>query len=70
MLPYGFQYISYFCLSVALEEIRQHGYVLTPNRYAGAETQQDDEQFEEKQFPWQYSMFGSMCMGSVLIQKL
>lgn len=38
-----------FCKSARLEEIRQHGHVLTPGRYVGAEAQADDgEPFEEK----------------------
>jgi type I restriction enzyme M protein len=38
-----------FCKSATLEEIRQHGHVLTPGRYVGAEAQEDDgEPFEEK----------------------
>jgi type I restriction enzyme M protein len=38
-----------FCKSATLEEIRKHGYVLTPGRYVGAEAQADDgEPFEEK----------------------
>lgn len=38
-----------FCKSVILDEIRKHGYVLTPGRYVGAEAQEDDgERFEEK----------------------
>ncbi len=38
-----------FCRSVTLEEIRQHGHVLTPGRYVGAqEGEDDDEPFEEK----------------------
>jgi type I restriction enzyme M protein len=38
-----------FCKSVTVEEIRQHGHVLTPGRYVGAEVQEDDgEPFEEK----------------------
>ncbi len=41
--------ISGFCKSVALEEIRAQGYVLTPGRYVGAvELEEDDEPFEQK----------------------
>ncbi|MEJ5349023.1 MAG: class I SAM-dependent DNA methyltransferase [Desulfosoma sp.] len=38
-----------FCKSATLEEIRKHGYVLTPGRYVGTEAvKDDDEPFEEK----------------------
>ena len=38
-----------FCKSAALEEIRQHGHILTPGRYVGAaEVEDDGEPFEEK----------------------
>ena len=41
--------ITGFCKSATLEEIREHGYTLTPGRYVGAEAMEDDgEPFEEK----------------------
>lgn len=41
--------ISGFCKSADLEEIREHGYVLTPGRYVGAEDiEEDQEPFGEK----------------------
>jgi type I restriction enzyme M protein len=44
-----YQDVPGFCKSAALDEIRKHGYVLTPGRYVGAEAVEDDaEPFEEK----------------------
>ncbi|RXK88205.1 SAM-dependent DNA methyltransferase [Chlorobaculum sp. 24CR] len=38
-----------FCASVSLENIAEHGHVLTPGRYVGAEAvEEDDEAFAEK----------------------
>ena len=38
-----------FCKSASVDEVRKHGYVLTPGRYVGVEAVEDDgEPFEEK----------------------
>ena len=45
----AYQDIPGFCRSVTLAEIAQHGHVLTPGRYVGAETvADDDEGFADK----------------------
>ena len=45
----GYKDISGFCKSITLDDIRSHGYVLTPGRYVGTEEVEDDgEPFEEK----------------------
>ena len=37
------------CRAAKVEEVREHGFVLTPGRYVGAEAQEeDDEPFEER----------------------
>jgi type I restriction enzyme M protein len=44
-----YQDIPGFCKSATLDDIRKHGFVLTPGRYVGAaEVEDDDEPFEEK----------------------
>jgi type I restriction enzyme M protein len=44
-----YQDVPGFCRSATLEDIRQHGHVLTPGRYVGAAQQEDDgEPFAEK----------------------
>ena len=41
--------VSGFCKAATLDEIRKHGHVLTPGRYVGAETVDDDgEAFDDK----------------------
>jgi len=45
----GYKDIPGFCKSVETKEIKEHGYVLTPGRYVGAEAVEDDGiPFEEK----------------------
>ncbi len=39
-----YQDIPGFCKSAALAEIREHGHVLTPGRYVGAEAVEDDDE--------------------------
>lgn len=40
---HGYEDVPGFCKSVSLEEVKQHGYVLTPGRYVGAEATEEDE---------------------------
>eukprot|EP00913_Durusdinium_trenchii_P028519 g26747.t1 len=45
----GYADIPGFCKSATTEDIKSHGYVLTPGRYVGAEElEEDDEPFDEK----------------------
>ncbi|MFC2172117.1 type I restriction-modification system subunit M [Acidobacteriota bacterium] len=40
-----------FCRAVRIEEIAEHGYVLTPGRYVGAEEYEDEDEPFEERFP-------------------
>ena len=45
----GYANVPGFCRSVAVDQVRRHGHVLTPGRYVGMEPQEDDgEPFKDK----------------------
>jgi type I restriction enzyme M protein len=56
-----------FCRSVPLTEIAQHGHVLTPGRYVGAEAvEDDDEAFDEKMRKLTEKLGEQMARGAEL----
>ena len=56
-----------FCRSVPLAEIAQHGHVLTPGRYVGAEeVEDDDEAFDEKMRKLTRKLSEQMAKGAEL----
>ena len=62
-----YQDIPGFCRSVKLEEIAQHGHVLTPGRYVGAEEVEDnDEDFATKMQQLTEKLGEQMAKGAEL----
>ncbi len=62
-----YQDIPGFCRSVRLTEIAEHGHVLTPGRYVGAETvEDDDEAFAEKMQRLTETLGEQMAKGAEL----
>ncbi|MDV5862539.1 class I SAM-dependent DNA methyltransferase [Pseudomonas mendocina] len=60
-----------FCRSVTLAEIAEHGHVLTPGRYVGAEeVEDDDEAFAEKMQRLTKQLGEQMQMGAELDQLI
>ncbi|MFF2048395.1 type I restriction-modification system subunit M [Stenotrophomonas bentonitica] len=56
-----------FCKSAPLDEVRKHGYVLTPGRYVGAAVQEDDsEPFNEKMQRLIATLTEQMALGAEL----
>ena len=56
-----------FCKSATLDEIRQHGHILTPGRYVGAEEIEDDGiPFEEKMADLSSKLYEQMAEGQAL----
>ena len=59
--------IAGFCRSVPLAEIAEHGHVLTPGRYVGAEAvEDDDESFREKMQQLTEKLAEQMAKGAEL----
>ena len=62
-----YQDVAGFCRSVPLAEIAQHGHVLTPGRYVGAEeVEDDDEVFAEKMQKLTEKLGDQMAKGAEL----
>ncbi len=62
-----FQDVPGFCRSVPLAEIAQHGHVLTPGRYVGAEeVEDDDEAFADKMQKLTEKLGEQMAKGAEL----
>ncbi len=60
-----------FCRAVKLAEIAEHGYVLTPGRYVGAEaTDDDDEAFNEKMERLTAQLAEQMAKGTELDMEI
>jgi len=60
-----------FCRSVTLAEIAEHGHVLTPGRYVGAEAvENDDEGFAEKMQKLTETLGEQMAKGAELDQLI
>ncbi|MEN1471793.1 N-6 DNA methylase, partial [Pseudomonas aeruginosa] len=60
-----------FCRSVSLAEIAEHGHVLTPGRYVGAEAvEDDDEAFADKMQKLTALLGEQMAKGAELDQLI
>jgi type I restriction enzyme M protein len=63
--------IAGFCRSVSLAEIAEHGHVLTPGRYVGAEAvEDDDEAFADKMQKLTEKLGEQMAKGAELDQLI
>jgi type I restriction enzyme M protein len=66
-----YQDIPGYCHSVKLAEIGEHGHVLTPGRYVGAEeVEDDDEAFAEKMLKLTEKLGEQMAKGAELDQLI
>ncbi|MCY1237515.1 type I restriction-modification system, M subunit [compost metagenome] len=66
-----YQDIAGYCRSVKLVEIAEHGHVLTPGRYVGAEEVEDnDEEFADKMQKLTEKLGEQMAKGTELDQMI
>ena len=66
-----YQDIPGYCRSVKLAEIAEHGHVLTPGRYVGAEAvEEDDEAFADKMLKLTEKLGEQMAKGAELDQLI
>ena len=66
-----YQDIPGYCRSVKLAEIAEHGHVLTPGRYVGAEeVEDDDEAFADKMQKLTEKLGEQMARGTELDQLI
>jgi type I restriction enzyme M protein len=66
-----YQDIAGYCRSVKLDEIAEHGHVLTPGRYVGAEdVEDDDEAFADKMQKLTEKLGEQMAKGAELDQLI
>jgi type I restriction enzyme M protein len=66
-----YQDIAGFCRSVTLAEIAEHGHLLTPGRYVGAEEEEDDDEaFAEKMQRLTQQLGEQMQKGAELDQLI
>jgi type I restriction enzyme M protein len=67
----AYEDVAGFCRSVPLAEIAQHGHVLTPGRYVGAEEVEDnDEDFATKMQQLTEKLGEQMAKGAELDQLI
>jgi type I restriction enzyme M protein len=67
----AYEDVAGFCRSVPLAEIAQHGHVLTPGRYVGAEeVEYDDEAFADKMQKLTEKLGEQMAKGAELDQLI
>ena len=67
--------VAGFCKGTTLEEVRRHGHILTPGRYVGSESPEDDsEPFEEKMVrlakEWREQQHQALTLDDVITKNL